>query len=133
MLPNLFSTLALFPAALDGYLQQNETLQHGALSGKQRKTVSLAAAQFNQCAYCLSAHTLMGKGAGLSPEAIAQARDGSGDAVALLTRQSLQTRTNAVMNTKCNFDTFRSGPSNAPRPCAPSESPVRRQFANGSG
>ncbi len=92
MVPNLFSTLAHSPAALGGYLQLNDALQHGALSGKEREIVSLAAAQFNGCHYCLSAHTLMGKGAGLSAETIAGARQGQGNAVATLTHQVLRSR-----------------------------------------
>lgn len=92
MVPNLFSTLAHSPAALAGYLQLNDALQHGALTGAQRETVALAAAQFNHCTYCLSAHTLMGKGAGLSADAIASARQGKDDAVAVLTQQVLKSR-----------------------------------------
>lgn len=92
MVPNLFSTLAHSPAALAGYLQLNDALQQGALSAAERETVSLAAAQFNGCAYCLSAHTLMGKGAGLSADAIASARQGEGGAVAALTQQVLKAR-----------------------------------------
>ena len=92
MVPNLFSTLAHSPAALTGYLQLNDALQQGALSAKDREIVSIAAAQFNGCGYCLSAHTLMGKGAGLSPEAIAGARQGQGSPVATLTHQVLRSR-----------------------------------------
>jgi uncharacterized peroxidase-related enzyme len=92
MVPNLFSTLAHSPAALAGYLQLNTALQDGALSATEREVISLATAQFNRCGYCLSAHTLMGKGAGLSADAIAQARLGQGDAVALFARQVLQAR-----------------------------------------
>ncbi|MFM0241922.1 carboxymuconolactone decarboxylase family protein [Paraburkholderia phytofirmans] len=94
MVPNLFSTLAHAPAALAGYLQLDENLKTGALSAAQREIISLAIGQFNQCGYCLSAHTLMGKGAGLSPDAIAAARLGSGSAVAELAVQVAQTRGN---------------------------------------
>lgn len=92
MVPNLFSTLAHSPAALAGYLQLNDALQQGALSAKDREIVSIAAAQFNGCGYCLSAHTLMGKGAGLPADAIAAARQGQGSAVAALTHQVLRAR-----------------------------------------
>ena len=67
-------------------------LQQGALSAKDREIVSIAAAQFNGCGYCLSAHTLMGKGAGLPADAIAAARQGQGSAVAALTHQVLRAR-----------------------------------------
>jgi uncharacterized peroxidase-related enzyme len=92
MVPNLFSTLAHSPAALSGYLQLNDALQQGALGAAEREIVSLVTAQFNRCGYCLSAHTLMGKGAGLSADAIASARQGKGTAVAELTQRVLSTR-----------------------------------------
>jgi AhpD family alkylhydroperoxidase len=71
MVPNMFATLAHAPAALNGYLGLSETLGTGRLTAAQREIVALAAGQANRCQYCLSAHTLIGKGAGLSAEAIA--------------------------------------------------------------
>ncbi|HPR07182.1 MAG: carboxymuconolactone decarboxylase family protein [Zoogloeaceae bacterium] len=79
MVPNMFATLAQAPAALNGYLGLSETLGTGRLSAAQREIVALAAGQANRCQYCLSAHTLIGKGAGLSEGAIAAARKGKGD------------------------------------------------------
>lgn len=79
MVPNMFATLAHAPAALNGYLGLSETLGTGRLSAAQREIVALAAGQANRCQYCLSAHTLIGKGAGLSAEAIAAARSGTSD------------------------------------------------------
>jgi uncharacterized peroxidase-related enzyme len=76
MVPNLFATLAHAPAALNGYLGLSETLETGRLSAAQREIVALAVGQANRCQYCLSAHTLIGKGAGLSAEAIVAARSG---------------------------------------------------------
>ena len=66
MVPNLFATLAHAPAALNSYLGFSDNLSNGVLTAKQREIVALAVAQYNQCQYCLSAHSLMGKGAGLS-------------------------------------------------------------------
>ncbi|MBV8971071.1 MAG: carboxymuconolactone decarboxylase family protein, partial [Sphingomonadaceae bacterium] len=57
-----------------------DALTHGALTAKQREIIALAIAQVNGCHYCLSAHTLMGKGAGLSPDGIRKAREGRADA-----------------------------------------------------
>lgn len=76
MVPNLFATLARAPAALDGYLRLSETLAGGRLSPRQREIVALAVAQENACGYCLSAHTALARKAGLSAEAIAEARAG---------------------------------------------------------
>lgn len=78
MIPNLFATFAQSPAVLNAYLGFSDGLAAGALTGRQREIVALAVAQANGCDYCLSAHTLMGKGAGLSTDAIIAARHGRG-------------------------------------------------------
>ena len=97
MVPNLFSTFARSPAALNGYLAFSDALTHGALTAKQREIVALAVAQANECHYCLSAHTMMGKGAGLSPEGIQAARHGKAEdkqdhAVAAFAKRVVETR-----------------------------------------
>ena len=97
MVPNLHSTLAHAPAALNGYLALGDALASGLLTPRQREIVALATGQANQCQYCLSAHTLLGKGAGLSPDAINAARRGKADdaqdnAVAALVGKLIDTR-----------------------------------------
>ena len=97
MVPNLLATLAHAPAALNGYLGLSETLGTGRLSATQREIVALAVGQANRCQYCLSAHTLIGKGAGLSAEAIAAARTGQAanaldDAIAGFARALVEQR-----------------------------------------
>lgn len=79
MVPNLFSTFAQAPAALNGYLAFSDALSKGRLSAAQRELIALAVGQANACQYCLSAHTLIGKGAGLSEAAIRSARSGTAD------------------------------------------------------
>jgi uncharacterized peroxidase-related enzyme len=79
VVPNLFTTFANAPAALNGYLAFSEALTHGRLTPAQRESLALAIGQANSCQYCLSAHTLLGKGAGLNPAAIREARDGYAD------------------------------------------------------
>jgi AhpD family alkylhydroperoxidase len=69
MVPNLFSTFAQSSAVLNGYLALSDALGKGVLTARQREIISLAVAQANECHYCLSAHTLGGKGAGLRPKA----------------------------------------------------------------
>jgi AhpD family alkylhydroperoxidase len=69
----------------------------GVLTAKQREIISLALAQANECHYCLSAHTVMGRGAGLSPEGIRKAREGKAegavdDAIAHLACRVVDTR-----------------------------------------
>jgi uncharacterized peroxidase-related enzyme len=78
--PNAYATIAQSPAALNGYLAFSSALQHGRLRARQREMLALAISQANECQYCLSAHTVTGKIAGLTPEQIRQARAaGSGD------------------------------------------------------
>jgi uncharacterized peroxidase-related enzyme len=79
MVPNLFATFAVAPAALQAYLGFSEALSHGRLSAAQREIIALAVAQTNSCQYCLSAHVMIGKGSGLSPQNIADARTGQAD------------------------------------------------------
>ncbi len=49
------------------------------MSAAQRELIALAVGQTSACQYCLSAHTLIGKGAGLSEAAIHAARSGTAD------------------------------------------------------
>ncbi len=72
--PNLMRTLGQSPAALGAYLGLNATLATGVLPAQVREQLALAVAESNGCEYCLAAHSLLGKGAGLSPDAILAAR-----------------------------------------------------------
>lgn len=74
MVPNLMRTLGHSPAALEAYLGFSATLGHGVLPAKVREQIALTVAETNACDYCLAAHSLIGKGAGLSPDAILAAR-----------------------------------------------------------
>ncbi|MGF1448459.1 MAG: carboxymuconolactone decarboxylase family protein [Opitutales bacterium] len=78
--PNLLQTLAHAPAALQMYLGDSQALASTSLSAAQREQIALAVAETNGCHYCLSAHTLIGKGAGLDDDAIAAARRGEASA-----------------------------------------------------
>jgi uncharacterized peroxidase-related enzyme len=64
--PNLLETFAHSPAVLQYYLAGSEALGGGALSAELREQIALVTAGENECDYCASAHTLMGKGAGLA-------------------------------------------------------------------
>ena len=66
MVPNVFRTMAHSPAVLKFYLAGSEALAGGALSAALREQIALVAAGESECDYCASAHTLMGKGAGIS-------------------------------------------------------------------
>ena len=59
--PNLFRLVANSPAALEGHLGMAGALAKGSLPAATRERIALAVAEVNGCAYCLSAHTYLGK------------------------------------------------------------------------
>lgn len=75
VVPNMTRHMARSPAVLDAYLGFAGALAGGTLDAKLREQLALATAEANGCTYCLSAHTLLGKGAGLSAADLAAARD----------------------------------------------------------
>ena len=79
MVPNLFATMANSPVALDGYLSLSKVLTRGRLTARQREIISLAVGQENECRYCLSAHTVRAKNAGVSDVEVLKARGGDGE------------------------------------------------------
>ena len=81
--PNTFAAIgALDPAALEAILQADAVLAKSTLSGPDRETIKLIVSQAAGCDYCVAAHSLLGKLAGLKPEALEQIRAGhpTGDA-----------------------------------------------------
>jgi uncharacterized peroxidase-related enzyme len=75
--PNMIRTMAQSPAVLEGYLALSQALAGGMLDARVRQQLALATAQANECTYCLSAHTAIGKQVGLAPDEIAAAREAS--------------------------------------------------------
>jgi uncharacterized peroxidase-related enzyme len=75
--PNLISTLANSPAAVQAYLGYSQALAGGSLSPATREQIALAVSEANQCDYCLSAHTYLGSQAGLSESDLLDARHGT--------------------------------------------------------
>jgi len=79
--PNLMRTFANSPAALEGYLNFSGALGGGSLSAGLREQIALTVADANNCEYCLSAHTAIGKMVGLNEnELVASRRATSTDA-----------------------------------------------------
>jgi uncharacterized peroxidase-related enzyme len=72
--PNLYATFAYSETALGDYL----TLQNrkSTLRGKEREIINLVVSQVNECLYCLSAHTALGKMNGFTEEQILEIRSG---------------------------------------------------------
>lgn len=75
--PNLFRVTAQSPNALEGMVTMFGAIGKG-LNAKTREAIALATAEADGCDYCLSAHTYLGKHAGLSDEDVAGAREGKG-------------------------------------------------------
>lgn len=75
--PNLISTMATSPAVANAYLSFSAALGSGDLPASLRERIALTVGQGNECDYCLSAHTMLGKNAGLSEEDVVEARQGT--------------------------------------------------------
>ena len=75
---NLFQALGNNPNSLTAYLQIGGLLKSSGLSGVDLETISLVSAHTNGCEYCESAHTALGKMAGMKPEEILSVRRGVG-------------------------------------------------------
>jgi uncharacterized peroxidase-related enzyme len=79
LVPNLFRVIANSPAGLQDYLGLSGALGRGVLPAALRERIALLVAETNGCDYCLSAHSAIGAGAGLSAAAIEAARTGEAE------------------------------------------------------
>ncbi len=78
---NIFQGMANSPAALKAYLSMSAALAEGELSPEDREAVYLAVSEQNGCHYCVSAHSMIARRAGLSDdETLAARRFESADA-----------------------------------------------------
>jgi AhpD family alkylhydroperoxidase len=78
--PNMMRAMAAAPAVLEGYLGLSSALSRGVLDARLRERIALEVGQSNGCDYCVSAHNLLGKLAGLDEQERKQNRQGrSGD------------------------------------------------------
>jgi uncharacterized peroxidase-related enzyme len=76
IVPNMMQTMAQSPHVLEGYLGLSGALSRGALSAQLQEQIALAVSEVNACDYCLSAHSALGRGAGLSSDALDASRAG---------------------------------------------------------
>jgi uncharacterized peroxidase-related enzyme len=74
--PNIFLNLGNAPAVLKGFMAMSDSVNQTSLDPQLREQIALIVGQSNQCNYCLSAHTVMAKGAGLQEAEILKARHG---------------------------------------------------------
>ena len=105
VVPNMMRTMARSPEVLDAYLAFGAALHKGHLPASLQEQIALTVAELNACDYCLSAHSALGRGAGLSSDEIAASRDGrASDArtdAALQFARALIERRGAVTEQDC--------------------------------
>jgi uncharacterized peroxidase-related enzyme len=75
--PNFIRVLANSPKALEGFLGLYGALGKASLDTATQERIALAIAEGNGCQYCVSAHTAIGRGAGLSDDEMTLNRQGS--------------------------------------------------------
>jgi len=94
--PNLYATYAHSENALGNYLALSNAKT--SLKAKEKEVVNLAVSQVNNCVYCLSAHTAIGKMNGFNDEQILELRSGKAsfddklDALARLAKNMTENR-----------------------------------------
>jgi uncharacterized peroxidase-related enzyme len=79
MVPNFLRVFANSPAALRAFLGLHSIAGEGKLDPQTRERIALALAEQNACQYCLSAHSAIGRKAGLSGTEIEANRAGSSE------------------------------------------------------
>lgn len=93
MVPNFLKVFANSPAALKAFLGLYSIAGAGSLDLPTRERIALALAQQNSCQYCVSAHTAIGREAGLTGDEMQANRAGTSQdaraAVAVRFAQSL--------------------------------------------
>jgi uncharacterized peroxidase-related enzyme len=77
MVPNFLKVFANSPAALRAFLGLYGIANEGSLDARTRERIAVALAQQNSCQYCLSAHTALGRNAGLTATEIEANRAGN--------------------------------------------------------
>jgi uncharacterized peroxidase-related enzyme len=102
--PNFLKVLANSPAALAAFLGLHSIAGTGELDLPTRERIAVALAEQNSCEYCLSAHSAIGRKAGLSSEEIAANRDGASHdakaAIAVAFARSLMEHKGEVSNSE---------------------------------
>jgi uncharacterized peroxidase-related enzyme len=105
--PNLYATYAYSDNALKNYLDFANAKT--SLKAKEKEVVNLAVSEANQCEYCLSAHTAIGKMNGFTEDQILDLRAGQApfdtklDALAKLAKNITENRGNTDATILENF------------------------------
>lgn len=105
--PNLYAYYAKSNTALSDYLSLQN--RKSTLKAKEREVINLVVSQFNDCKYCLAAHTAIGKMNGFSDEEILSLRAGNApfnpklDALAHFVIATIQSRGRVSEEAKSEF------------------------------
>ncbi len=77
MVPNFLKVFANSPTALKSFLGLHAIANEGSLDTLTKERIALTIAEQNACQYCVSAHSAIGKAAGLNSAEIIANRQGS--------------------------------------------------------
>lgn len=77
LVPNMTRSMAVSPPVLEAYLGFIGALGHGVLPARVREQLALDVGEANHCDYCVSAHSQLGKRAGLNDQDILDGRRGA--------------------------------------------------------
>jgi uncharacterized peroxidase-related enzyme len=105
--PNLYAFFAKNETALADYLSLQN--RKSTLRAKEREVINLVTSQINDCRYCQSAHTVLGKMNGFTDEQIMEIRKGSAsfdsrlDALVKFTASVVEHRGHASIDAKEAF------------------------------
>ncbi|WP_019590738.1 carboxymuconolactone decarboxylase family protein [Thioalkalivibrio sp. ALE20] len=75
MVPNLIRKMATAPALAAAYLDLNELLQQTSLSGEEQAVLLLTVSRFHACDYCMAAHSMTGRMAGVADSVVDALRE----------------------------------------------------------
>ncbi len=102
IVPNFLRVFANSPDALKAFLGFHHIAGNGSLDAATRERIALTLAQKNECGYCLSAHTAIGRKSGLNTDEINANRQGDSQdakaAVAVKFARTLAEHTGEVTN-----------------------------------
>jgi uncharacterized peroxidase-related enzyme len=75
---NIYGEMAHSPAVLNAYAAMNQAIrEHSSLDPATREAIALAVGASNHCGYCQSAHTILGRAAGLEDQQMIDIRGGT--------------------------------------------------------
>jgi len=101
--PNAYALIGGYsPATLGLMLDGDAVLSAGELSKAEIEAIRVAVSSLNGCDYCVAAHSMVGKLAGLSPDALRQLR--AGDATGDARRDALVTFARTAASTHGTLD-----------------------------